>query len=119
MLPQWLFHALAQAILTDQLDSTLDPGAVRSAMTALHRRLYDNPAQFDQDGWLYIGLSGHQPMLGESYISTGSLYLCLSSFLPLGLPASHEFWTAPSSPWTSVRLWSDDPEVTADHALYD
>lgn len=37
------------------------------------------------DGWLTIGFCGNQPSIGESYISAGSLYLCSTVFLPLGL----------------------------------
>jgi hypothetical protein len=40
------------------------------------RRLMDAPGAFDQDGWLQIGFCSRQLHLGESYISTGSLYLC-------------------------------------------
>lgn len=53
-----------------------------------------------------IGLCGHQPGLGEIYISTGSLYLASTAFLPLGLPESDEFWSAPAEPWSSVKIWS-------------
>ena len=48
----------------------------------------------NEHGWLTIGLSGHQPSLGEPYISTGSLYLCLCGLLPLGLPPDNEFWSS-------------------------
>jgi hypothetical protein len=54
--------------------------------------------------------------VGESYISTGSLYLCSAAFLPLGLPAADEFWSAPSQPWTSQRAWSGQP-FPIDHAI--
>ena len=36
--------------------------------------------------------------------------------LPLGLPASDEFWSAPPQPWTSVKAWSGQP-FPIDHAL--
>jgi hypothetical protein len=64
---------------------------------------------FDANGWLRIGFCGHQPGIGESYISTGSLYLCAVGLLPLGLPPSDEFWNASPQPWTSVRAWSGQP----------
>jgi hypothetical protein len=70
---------------------------------------------FDAAGWLRIGLAGHQPSLGETYISTGSLYLCTGAFLPLGLPASDPFWTGPSRPWTSQGAWTGE-DAAADHA---
>ena len=40
------------------------------------QRTLDAPGTFDADGWLRIGFCGHQPGVGETYISTGSLYLC-------------------------------------------
>ena len=39
-----------------------------------------------------------QPGLADFYITTGSLYLCTTVFLPLGLPADDPFWTAPDAP---------------------
>ena len=53
-----------------------------------------------------IGFCGHQPGAGESYISTGSLYLCTAVFLPLGLPPTDPFWSAAAVAWTSQRAWS-------------
>ena len=59
---------------------------------------------------------GSQPDLGESYITTGSLYLNTNVFLALGLADSDEFWTAPAEEWTSVKIWSGK-DVHLDHAL--
>ena len=73
-------------------------------------------ARRDEQGWLQIGLCGHQPSLGEHYISTGSLYLCATVLLPLGLSADHAFWTDASLPWTSRRVWSG-ADAPADQAL--
>ena len=84
----------------------VSPAQVRGALTAVIRRSIEAPGTFDADGWLRIGFCGHQPGVGESYISTGSLYLCATGLLPLGLPATDEFWAAPAQPWTSVRAWS-------------
>jgi hypothetical protein len=55
-----------------------------------------------------LSMCGHQPCVGETYISTGSLYLCAVAFLPLGLPASDPFWASPSQPWTSAKAWSGE-----------
>ena len=73
------------------------------------RRTLDAPGTFDEDGWLRIGLCGHQPGVGENYISTGSLYLCATVFLPLGLPPEDPFWRDPDEPWTAARAWSGRP----------
>jgi len=113
-----VFHALAQAALLRQLPETLEPGQVRSVLTAVMRKLLEAPGTFDQRGLLTIGLYGHQPSLAENYISTGSLYLCTVALLPLGLPPNDSFWTSPPRPWTSQRVWSG-ASVAADHALAD
>jgi hypothetical protein len=110
------FHALAQAALRHALPEHVAPAQVRSALTAVIRKSIEAPDTFDAEGWLRIGFCGHQPGVGESYISTGSLYLCSVGLLPLGLPATDEFWTAPAQPWTSVRAWSGQP-FPIDHAL--
>jgi len=110
------FQLLAQVALQGQLPKELSPGQVRSALTAVIHRTMDVPGTFNDKGWLQIGLCGHQPAIGETYISTGSLYLCSVAFLPLGLPASNPFWSAPAEDWTAKRIWSSQ-SVTADHAL--
>ena len=76
---------------------------MRGALTAVIRRTLEAPGTFDAAGWLRIGFCGHQPAIGETYISTGSLYLCAAAFLPLGLPASDPFWASPAQPWTAQR----------------
>jgi len=110
------FHLLAQSALRHALPDDVTPAQVRGALTAVIRRTMDAPDTFDADGWLRIGFCGHQPGIGETYISTGSLYLCAVGLLPLGLPASDEFWSAPSKPWTSAKAWSGQP-FPIDHAL--
>ena len=67
------------------------------------------PGTFDANGWLQIGFCGHQPGVGETYISTGSVYLCAVGLLPLGLPSTDPFWSDPPQPWTSVRAWGGQP----------
>jgi hypothetical protein len=111
------FHHLAQMALHHDLPAGLAPAQVRCALDAVIRRTLEAPGTFDAQGWLRIGLAGAQPDLGENYISTGSLYLCSTAFLPLGLPPEDPFWSAPDEPWTSVRIWRGDNHP-ADHALY-
>lgn len=108
------FHHLALMALRRQLPESLRPAQVRGALAAVHARTLDAPGTFDGDGWLRIGLAGSQPSLAEGYISTGSLYLCTCSFLPLGLPADDLFWTDPPAGWTQQRIWSGE-DLPADH----
>ena len=109
------FHLLAQSALRRALPAEITPAQVRGALTAVIRRTLGADGTFDGGSWLRIGFCGHQPGVGETYISTGSLYLCTAAFLPLGLPASDEFWSAPAQPWTSQRAWSGQA-FPIDHA---
>ena len=110
------FHHLATMALRRDLPVGVAPAQVRSALSAVIRRTLGAPDTFDEGGWLRIGLAGHQPSLGENYISTGSLYLCTFAFLPLGLAPADEFWSAPAADWTSRKLWSGT-DLPADHAI--
>jgi hypothetical protein len=103
------FHLLAQMALRHALPEQVSPAQTRSALTAVIRRSIEAPGTFDAEGWLRIGFCGHQPEVGETYISTGSLYLCAMGLLPLGLAPTDEFWAAPPQPWTSARAWSGQP----------
>ncbi len=100
------FHLLAQMALRRSLPESVSPAQARGALTATIRRSIEAAGTFDADGWLRIGFCGHQPGMGEPYISTGSLYLCSVGLLPLGLSPTDEFWSASPQPWTSVRAWS-------------
>ena len=81
-------------------------------------RMTAAPGTFDARGWLTIGFAGHQPAIGEAYISTGSLYLCSAAWLPLGLPSSDPFWSDPPRPWTARQVWSG-MNLPTDHAVSD
>lgn len=109
-------QGLALAAWRAQLPAEVAPGQARRALTAVIRRTLEAPGTFDAQGWLTIGLAGHQPGLGENYISTGSLYLCSVAFLPLGLPASAPFWSSPATRTTWEKVWSGE-NLPADHAI--
>lgn len=111
------FHHLANTAFLQQLPSEIAPAQVRSALTAVLHKTLDNPKNYDSKGWLYIGLNGHQPDLGESYISTGSLFLTATALLPLGLPATDAFWANPATDWTSRRIWEKGENLPTDHAV--
>jgi len=112
------FQHLAQAALQHRLPAELAPAQVRCALEAMIARTLDPPGTYDSLGWLLPGLCGNQAGLMENYISTGSLYLASTAFLPLGLPDTDLFWTTPDEPWTQMRIWRGDDAI-ADHALYD
>ncbi len=112
------FHLLADASLRGLLPEHLSAGATRSALTAVQQRTLGAPGTFSPEGWLQIGIAGHQPSLAETYISTGSLYLCSAAWLPLGLSPAHPFWSEPKADWSQKRLWSGGSGIL-DHALDD
>jgi hypothetical protein len=110
------FHHLANMALLQQLPAELSPAQIRCALTAVIKKTLDAPQTFTDKGWLNLGLYGSQPGLAEQYINTGSVYLCAEIFLPLGLPATDDFWSKPDMPWTSVKVWSGQ-DMPADHAV--
>ncbi|OWA36805.1 hypothetical protein B9G55_01620 [Saccharibacillus sp. O16] len=110
------FQHLSQACLQHFLEDSLEPAQVRSALTAVIRRIMDAPGTQDEQGWLTPGIYGRQPTLAEGYISVGSLYLCATVFLPLGLAPDDPFWCKPDVPWTAVRIAKGE-DVKADYAL--
>jgi hypothetical protein len=112
------FQTLAQMTLLKNLPADLPASQVRNALTQVMRRTIEAPGTFDENGWLRIGLYGHQPSLAEHYISTGSLYLCATALLPLGLPPTDPFWKDRELPWSSQRLLAGEA-LLADHALDD
>lgn len=109
-------HALAQLAWMRELPPNLPPGQARMAMDAVIRRSLSPAGTFDSAGWLTIGYYGHQPSLAEEYISTGSVYLCSTAFLPLGLPPQDAFWQDADRPFTCQQLHAGHP-VAPDSAL--
>ena len=110
------FHLLSKIALLGQMPPDLNPGAVRSALTAIIRRMITMQGTFDAKGWLQVGAAGHQPSIREYYISSGSPYICLCGLVHLGLPEQDPFWTVPGQPWTQKKIWSG-MDITPDHAL--
>lgn len=110
------FHHLAEMSMRKQLPESVQPAQVRCALTSVMTRMSSAPGTFDRKGWLTIGFDGHQPSIGETYISTGSLYLCSAAWLPLGLSSTEEFWSAPAAQWTQQKVWSGK-DVKTDHAI--
>lgn len=110
------FHLLADAALRGMLPPHMTSAQVRGALTAVQQRTLDAPGTFDDAGWLRIGLAGHQPSLAETYISTGSLYLCSAAWLPMGLPHTHAFWADAETAWTQKQVWAGN-DAPADHAV--
>ncbi|MDD3787846.1 MAG: DUF2264 domain-containing protein [Petrimonas sp.] len=111
-----VFHALALVAWKEQLPEELSEGQVRNALVSTMKRMFAVDGNFNEKGYLQLGFAGHQPGMADSYTNNGSLYLTSLAFLPLGLPASHSFWTSAPQDWTSKKAWSGQP-FPKDHAI--
>jgi hypothetical protein len=100
------FQPLALLAWRKQLPASLPEGQVRAAMDAVHKRIWSAPSNFTKGGFLTIGFVGAQPELGDIYSNNGSMYIASESFLPLGLPATDSYWTAPAQDWTQKKAFA-------------
>ena len=91
------------------LPGELTNGQVRAALTAVMHRMFDQQQNFNEGGYLTIGFCGRQPDTADWYTNNGSLYMTTLAFMPLGLPATHAFWTDAAEPWTQVKAWNGQP----------
>lgn len=103
------FQPLVKLALENALPEEIKPAQVRCALTKVMKRMFI-PSTFTKDGWLTMGLVGDkQEDLADYYSNTGSMYVTALVFLSLGLPASHEFWSASFTEWTQLKAWSGKP----------
>ena len=100
---------LALMAWRDQLPDGVTRAQVRAALTAVMHRMFDGKENYNEKGFLTIGFCGRQPNIADWYTNNGSLYMTSLAFLPLGLPASHPFWTDAPQPWTQVKAWGGEP----------
>jgi hypothetical protein len=102
------FWPLATLALENNLPAGVMPSQVRPALTAVFKRVFVKDT-FNTSGLLTLGFVGaNQSNIADSYSNTGSMYLASFAFMPLGLPASHEFWSAPSTSWTQKKAWNGE-----------
>ncbi|MDE6335280.1 MAG: DUF2264 domain-containing protein [Muribaculaceae bacterium] len=93
----------------DKLPAGVTPGQARAALTAVMHRMFDGKENFNDGGFLTIGFAGRQPNVADWYTNNGSLYMTSLAFMPLGLPATHPFWSDAAKPWTSQKAWGGKP----------
>jgi hypothetical protein len=110
-----VFQPLGLLVWHEQLPKELHPAQVRCALTAVMKRMFDDNRNFNEKGFLTIGVNGHQADCADWYTNNGSLYMTTMGFLPLGLPANDPFWTDPDEDWTSKKVWEGAP-FPKDHA---
>lgn len=100
---------LAMMAWYGELPAGVTNGQVRAALTQVMHNMFDGKENFNEGGFLTIGFAGRQPNVADWYTNNGSLYMTSLAFLPLGLPASHPFWTDAAQPWTSQKAWGGKP----------
>lgn len=93
----------------EKLPAGVANGQVRAALTAVMHRMFDDKENFNDGGFLTIGFAGRQPNVADWYTNNGSLYMTSLAFMPLGLPATHSFWSDAALPWTSKKAWDGVP----------
>ncbi len=98
------------------LPSSISENQVRTLFYQMIKKQIEALKTFDSNGWLQLGIAGHQKLIGENYISTGSLYLCSEAFLILGLSPSDSFWMGKNDDWTSKKVYQGK-EIVIDHAI--
>jgi len=102
------FWPLATLALENNLPSGVLPSQVRPALTAVFKRVFINET-FNANGLLTLGFVGaKQSNIADYYSNTGSMYLASFAFMPLGLPASHDFWTSDPTNWTQKKAWNGE-----------
>ncbi|MDE6056437.1 MAG: DUF2264 domain-containing protein, partial [Muribaculaceae bacterium] len=100
---------LALMALYEKLPEGMSNGQVRAALTKVMHNMYDGKENFNDGGYLTIGFAGRQPNIADWYTNNGSLYMTSLSLLPLGLPATHPFWSDAPQPWTNKKAWGGQP----------
>ena len=86
-----VLQPLALIVWKGLLPEELSNGQVRTAMTAVIKRMFADGQNFNEKGFLTLGFNGKQPHTANVYTNNGSLYLASLAFLPLGLSADHPF----------------------------
>jgi hypothetical protein len=87
-----------------KLASPLDDWGVVKGLLLRHFRWWsDKHDMFNVDGTLTIGFTYPNMYMSEDYNSPQSPYWALKSFVALGLPESHPFWTAREKPLPQVE----------------
>lgn len=112
-----ILHPLGQLALHDLLPKSLPANQVRCCMEAVIQKTLSGRKNYTGNGWLTVGLNGAQPDLAENYVSVGSLYLCATAFMPLGLPSSHLFWSRPKTPFSQQSIWGGKGTIRRDRAI--
>ena len=103
------FQPLAMSVWRSDLPKQMSYGQIRAALTSVMKNMYSFENIFNKEGFLTLGFAGKAENLADYYTNTGSLYMTSLSFMPLGLPETHEFWTSQPEEWTQLKAWNNKP----------
>lgn len=109
-----VFQPLGLLAWRKRLPQSLPEGQVRAATLAAQRAIFRFPSNFDENGFLTLGFTGHQPKLADFYSNAGSMYIAAESLIALGLPTNDSYWTSPALPWTTKKAF-DGQEFPKDY----
>lgn len=104
-----VFQPLGLLAWRKRLPPSLPEGQARAATLAAQRAIFRFPDNFDAQGFLTLGFTGHMPKLADWYSNAGSMYITSESLIALGLPATDSYWTSPALPWTSRKAFAGQP----------
>lgn len=110
------FQSLAHTILLDRISKKLTYGQIKGGLNALINKFFSGNQNFDNNGYLVLGFNGHQPEIADGYSNTGSMYICTTIFLPLGLGVTHDFWKSQILDWTQKKAFNG-LSFTNDHYI--
>lgn len=75
-----VLQPLALIVWKGLLPEELSNGQVRTAMTAVIKRMFTDGQNFNEKGFLTLGFNGKQPHTANVYTNNGSLYLASLAF---------------------------------------
>lgn len=103
-----LLNTLALAVYHNLIDNY---GQVRNALTRVLQKFFEGNQNFNNNGFLILGVNGNQINSINNYTNTGSLYITCIPFMLLGLPEEHPFWSQPESKITYSVAWNGDSNL--------
>ncbi|RMJ10891.1 hypothetical protein CDV36_009467 [Fusarium kuroshium] len=97
----WAALALVDAPLLGPVGTL---GSIKGMLLRHFRWWSKKPEIFNSDGTMNIGFAYPNMYMCEDYNSRQSVYWCLKSFIVLGLPEGHHFWTCEEEPHPMAKL---------------
>ncbi|KAH9859613.1 hypothetical protein IAQ61_011394 [Plenodomus lingam] len=86
------------------------PGTIKGLLLRHFSWWRAHPSMFNVDGTLTIGFAYPNMYMSEDYNSPQSVYWALKSFIALGVPANHDFWTEPARPFPLLSRGDEEKE---------